>query len=450
MKYRLFPNLRIKEMSDMVGIYQPLKQEIVYCSYPEWHKLKRSMDNPKDYNFFGDHFKDLYEKKFIVDKRYLYEDEIKNIANNVINSESKISVSYVILTEDCNLACEYCFILGNLIKNNKKTVMSLSTAEKVVDFLSANLQGDKDNPPIVIFYGGEPLLNFEVLEFIINKFNKIECRYFENDDLKFSIVTNGTLVTRNIAKYLSENNVSVSVSIDGNEKNHDEIRRFYNNHGSFNSAINGFLLLQEAGANPSISFTLGNHNLKNISKTMKYFAKILKPSSVGINFQINTPTNEKFVTIKNQSLAVIEAFKTLREEGIYEDRIMRRLNAFIEGSIRLYDCAAYGSQIVCAPDGDLGICHAYLDSKEYFFGNLIKNPNLSIPSTAIENWIRRTPFNMPQCFNCSAISLCGGGCAYEAQNTYGNFWNVDQRYCVHCIDLIDWMIEDLKPLNIGD
>ena len=141
---------------------------------------------------------------------------------------------------------------------------------------------------------------------------------------------------------------------------------------------------------------------------------------------------------------MIEAFKELREVGIFEDRIMRKVQAFEDGKLFLYDCCASGgNQYVIDPAGNIGICHGYLNNGKYFSDN-VSNPTFDFRNNDVYHfWRNRTPLRMEQCQNCECIGICGGGCPYAADFMHGSIYEVDDRFCIHAKKVLNWMIKDL-------
>ena len=133
--------------------------------------------------------------------RILVDDDEDDLILNVRNSAPKpcICIAYFILTEQCNLACKYCF-LGNASSCRHKITdyhMSRETAEKALLFFAEQTSkqpGNFDSSKDIIFYGGEPLLNFNVLKFIVDKSRELQKSKIITENLTFSIVTNGMLL----------------------------------------------------------------------------------------------------------------------------------------------------------------------------------------------------------------------------------------------------------------
>src|ERR1035437_5788356 len=127
-------------------------------------------------------------------------------------------------------------------------------------------------------------------------------------------------------------------------------------------------------------------------------------------------TQEKTVDpayTKKATHNLLAYFEKAREIGLYEDRIMRKVKAISKGVLHPHDCQATGEQLVCSPNGKLGVCHEGLGCRNFFFGTVSKDFNFATHEL-IREWKKRSPLMMPQCHNCPALGICGGGCAYSA------------------------------------
>ncbi len=137
------------------------------------------------------------------------------------------------VTQQCNLRCAYCSYSGiyksNRVHSNKR--MTFETAKRAIDFFLAH---STDTGDVTIgFYGGEPLLEFELIKDCIQYARS----KVEGKKLRFNMTTNGTLLKGNILDYIVENDISVSISLDGSKEEHDANRRFVNGKGSFDTII---------------------------------------------------------------------------------------------------------------------------------------------------------------------------------------------------------------------
>lgn len=357
---------------------------------------------------------------------------------------------YLMLTDQCNLRCSYCFINNNMPLDYVCRNMKWDVAKKAIDVYFASLA---KNPIVfdksvktIFFYGGEPLLNFSMIKKCteyINSVYKNEIKKMGNK-FRLSLITNGTLIDSNIAKFLAEHkNISVGISLDGNKKTNDQKRKYQDGSGSFDNIARGIDFLKRAGCkNISLSCTVDNHNIDELSTLLDLNDKY---GFIAVNMNIVLDTKKEIVSdkyMKKVSKKLLDYFVFARNRGFYEDRIMRKLKAFISNKIHAFDCQATGNQIVCSPDGQIGLCHEGVGAKNFFFSSVDDSLNFHNHSM-VKEWNERSPLNMPQCFSCSALGLCGGGCAYGAWLRSGSIWSVDNRFCTHSLETLEWLIWDL-------
>lgn len=182
----------------------------------------------------------------IINAGFLSNNRVKEIChkdNNTIEyilSRKLFSVALQV-TQQCNLRCKYCVYSGNYNnRNHSDKKMSSEIAKKSIDFL---LEHSIDSKLIAIgFYGGEPLLEYELIK---------ECIYYaeekaEGKDIIFTLTTNATLLNDNIIKFFIQHNVNLVISLDGPAKIHDTNRRFaHNGLGTFSSVMKNINQIKE-------------------------------------------------------------------------------------------------------------------------------------------------------------------------------------------------------------
>jgi len=199
-------------------------------------------------------------------------------------------------------------------------------------------------------------------------------------------------------------------------------------------SLNNFFLLY----NPfnQVVTILNKTEFKNLKKgftldnTLDFVNKLNGVTSWSFNILLNKSIkfNKNFVK------QLFDASKILLEKGITEDRFFsRRIARFAKHEFYVKECAGMGNQIVVTPKGDFGICHCFDWNHNLFFPYNLQNFDLNKDLTKLEPWISwnlRTPFNIPQCQNCIAITLCGGGCiAKSNKGKYLNIYNLDKSHC---------------------
>lgn len=235
------------------------------------------------------------------------------------------------VTERCNLRCSYCIYSGKYIgaRRHSNRDMSYETARTAVDkfFLNAS---DKVN---ISFYGGEPLLNFELIKNIV-EYTKVS--YKKN--INWGMTTNGTLLSTEICKFLYENNFNFAVSLDGPKEIHDRYRKFNDGKGSFDLLFANLRYLQsldEDYYNKNVSFSVVsappfNFKLVNdffssellVSKNNKYFS-YMDDSIDGFEY---TPTIEDYETLNKENLKLFEEYANGNIKGCLKGSLIEHIN----------------------------------------------------------------------------------------------------------------------------
>lgn len=190
--------------------------------------LQKTFDEYKHNDYFSEHQPSVIEHPM--------SDYLENIL------EDKIETITLQVTQNCNLRCQYCPYTGNYYTNRTHSdkKMSLAMAKKGVDFLAEHSRYAKEVS--ISFYGGEPLLEVDLIAEIINYAKSL----IGNKEIVFAITTNGTIMTERIMQLLSENKVRLLFSLDGPESVHNINRKYISGKGSFKDVIKNIELLKKA------------------------------------------------------------------------------------------------------------------------------------------------------------------------------------------------------------
>lgn len=387
---------------------------------------------------------ELEKAKVIVPTKE-YDDAILNAVRNCVKKPYP-AILYIMLTEKCNFACDYCFIERHM-DQSKTNVMTKDIALKALDFYVHQINKVPElfeEEKNILFYGGEPLSNYEVLKFTAQKIQEYKKIGKLPKKTNVSMVTNGAFITEEIAKELKELNVSFSISLDGATPQANICRKYHSGKPAYDDIIKGLENAKVAGCECGLSVTLSQEALKEGNLLFDLIDKY-QIKSMGFNIlltdSVYSVPEQYFIDV---SQFIVDAFKIFRDKGIYEDRIMRKVNAFVEHKLHFQDCAAEGgNQLVVAPDGEVGLCHGYLSTRETFVTNVNDFDFDMTTDPVFLDWNKRTPFNMPQCENCMALGTCGGGCALNAKANGKSIWDLDERFCVHAKATIEFLIWDL-------
>jgi uncharacterized protein len=225
--------------------------------------------------------------------------------------------------------------------------------------------------------------------------------------------------------------------------------------GTFEAVLKAYRQMQDAGLKPGISCTLSAATIAHMDEIVDFIIRDLKPSGMGFNLPLPQTSGNNTAAGFDHEFAVhqlIRAFERLREAGIYEDRMMRRVRPFLAKQLHCKDCMGVGGQLVVTPTGRVGPCQAFLgvDDEKYFPLDIrrlaAKGDQVSAADIYSDplfgEWCQRFPLNMNECAECDAISVCGGGCPYASVVTDGSIWKVDERVCHQAKNILQWMIWD--------
>ncbi|WHH59486.1 FibroRumin system radical SAM peptide maturase [Petroclostridium sp. X23] len=454
----------IFEKDNVYAYYHSLRMKPVYVN-EQYHKYIQEIVLADNSEQAIDNLPEAYKQqmtlllKALQNNKIIIEDENYDI--KVLNMlreklpKPSIQVAYFIMSELCNLACSYCFIENSMDENAiRQKIMTKETVKQGLDFFTKQILLDMDSfedEKAIIIYGGEPLTNFEVVQYLLDMIDEYKADKRLPERTTVSMITNGTLLSKEIAQILKERNVSVSISLDGATAVENSCRKYRNGDEAYRDIIKGVENATEAEIDCSLSVTLTEETIKDLSQ-IETMVDEYNIKSLGFNiimtdetFSVSEEYNEE------ASEFILNAFEVFRKKGIYEDRIMRKAKAFVDAKIYLYDCAAVGgNQIIIAPNGQVGICHGYLYNRDYFpttIDNLEFDP---VKDDVYLEWSRRTPVNMDECVDCSALGICGGGCPLSAKKNGKNqsIWDLDERFCVHAKKTLEWLIWDLYAKSV--
>lgn len=356
-------------------------------------------------------------------------------------------LAYFILSEKCNFRCKYCFIKNQESSDFKSKDMTIEVALRGLDFFCDLIKKDSrqfELEKTIVFYGGEPLMNWKVLEVLLTRIEEYIQEGKLPTEMTLNMVTNGSLINNEIAQKLKNHNVQVSISIDGDAFATNASRVYADGRPVYQDIKRGFSICRNNGMDIGASCTLSEASIEDFDKTMSVLLDECKVTNLGFNLMITG--GEELDQDYNERAAkfIIDAFKVFREKGVYEDRIMRKVGSFIESKVWPFDCGATGgNQIVIAPDGCVGICHGFLAEKKYFPTNVWDDKFDIENDFTYKEWSMRSPLNMEKCQNCFALGICGGGCPFQSEIEKGSIWELDERFCVHAKMTLEWLLWDL-------
>lgn len=429
---------------NMIALYHSLR---INSLFVKKSLAKKLIEGTANFDELDSEFKEaLFGSGFVVDSK----DDDDKLIDSIRNSlpEPCGMIMYLLLTSECNFSCAYCS-LATPLEDNHLNFMSKETVEGALDLYVRSLERgkSKDLRKAIIFYGGEPLLNESVFRFAVEGIEKLKKEGTLPNDVSVGIVTNGSMLTRELAIFMSEKGVNLSISLDGDRAATD-LHRNENGYPVFENVIEKINILKELGIKFGISCTINSETIREGERNLSFLIDELGVRQIGFNIIMRTPgllSDSSYLDYDNEVTDfIINSFKVLRKKGIFEERIMRKVRSFVDQKIHPYDCSACGGhELAIAPDGDIGICHAYTPSRKYFVGNVNDYSLIPEETEVYREWHKRSPLFMHDCQDCVALGICGGGCPCNADLETGSIWSLDERFCIHAKKILNWMIADL-------
>lgn len=288
----------------------------------------------------------------------------------------------------------------------------------------------------ILFYGGEPLLNFKLIKQVVEYLEKL------NESVKFEIVTNGSLITIDIANFFRKRNFLIGVSLDGPKCVNDQNRVFLaNNEGTYDVVIPKLKILNKIKCNYGLSITISNQLLTKGDDIINWLKK-LQPKGISYNLLHITDAKQEWRNYsKLANNFIIDSYKKLKGSSIVEGSINRKINSYYNGEFKFSNCAAIGlNQVTIKPDGTVCICQGCTKISEYSLENIIDFCFDDMINTKNQIWISKAPIMNPKCLTCSAIFICGGGCFLEAKQLFKNKRELDLPFCLHSKAMLEWLL----------
>jgi len=339
------------------------------------------------------------------------------------------------VTNQCNLACGYCYEYSDdkISKTSgKPKYMDHKVAEDSVDLLFAEAG---DHPSVhVTFFGGETLLNFPLLRSTVT-YAQQRAREAQKK-IEFSLTTNATLLTEEVADFLAEHRIGVTVSIDGDRELNDRMRVFHDGRGSYNVIVPKIRMLLERhktnsiGARVTLSAGVGQ-----VRRIYEHLTQEVGFRAVG--FSPATANPDRLYSIGPQKMSsVLGGFEDLALE--YRDYALAgRTHGFTNandtlkelhtGLSKAYPCGAGLGLLGVGTAGDISLCHRFVDSDVGKMGHV---QNGGVDHAARQDFLQTHHLgHRVDCHSCWARPVCAGGCYHEAFIHYGDTSAATLHYC---------------------
>ena len=329
----------------------------------------------------------------------------------------------------CNLNCSYCFASQGKYHGDR-AIMSYEVGKRALDFLVEN-SGNRRNLE-VDFFGGEPLMNFDVVKKLVAYARSIEKEKGKN--FRFTLTTNGVLVDDDVIEFANRECSNVVLSLDGRKEIHDRYRVDYAGNGSWDKIVPKFQKFVEArgGKNYYMRGTFTHAN-----------PDFLEDIKVMLDLGFNELSMEPVVCAEGDPSAltdddlpiVMEQYEKLAELMIERDKAGKPFTFYhymidLSGGPCIYKrisgCGSGTEYMAVTPWGDLYPCHQFVGEEKFKLGDIWQGVTNKETQCEFGNC---NVYARPDCRDCWAKLYCSGGCAANAYHSTGSVNGVYEYGC---------------------
>ena len=329
----------------------------------------------------------------------------------------------------CNLTCSYCFASQGKYHGDR-AVMSFETGKRALDFLIEN-SGTRRNLE-VDFFGGEPLMNFDVVKQLTAYARSIEKEH--NKNFRFTLTTNGMLIDDDVIDFCNREMSNVVLSLDGRKEIHDRYRVDYAGNGSWERIVPKFQKLVKARGDKGYymrgTFTHANPDfLADIEKMLELgFTELSMEPVVCAPGDPEGLTESDLEIVKDQYEKLAELMLERDKEGkpftFYHYMIDLKGGPCIYK--RISGCGSGTEYMAVTPWGDLYPCHQFVGEEDFKLGDIWNGVN---NDKIQQEFAECNVYAREECRDCWAKLYCSGGCAANAYHSTGSIKGVYKNGC---------------------
>ncbi|MEE1197726.1 MAG: thioether cross-link-forming SCIFF peptide maturase [Acutalibacteraceae bacterium] len=368
-------------------------------------------------------------KSLEKDGKLFTKDEFENLAIDYKNNSKVIKALCLHVAHTCNLNCSYCFASQGKYQG-ERALMSFETGKQAFDFLIAN-SGSRKNLE-VDFFGGEPLMDWEVVKQLVKYAREVEKKH--NKNFRFTLTTNGILIDDEVIDFANKEMSNVVLSLDGRKEINDHFRKDYNGKGSYDTIVPKFKrLVEKRGGKDYYMRGTFTHNNVDFTNDIFHMADL---GFTELSMEpVVCPPDDPYALTEQDLPELFKQYEILAKEMI---RRKKAGNGFTfyhymldlkNGPCiykRITGCGSGTEYMAVTPWGDLYPCHQFVGDEKYLLGNIWDG----VTNTAVQDEFRScNAYARKECKDCWAKLYCSGGCAANSYHATGSINGVYEYGC---------------------
>ncbi|WP_352398413.1 thioether cross-link-forming SCIFF peptide maturase [[Clostridium] aminophilum] len=375
-----------------------------------------------------DTFDDIEE--LVKNDKLFTKDVFRPAANYLKDRGTVVKALCLLVAHTCNLNCSYCFASQGKF-HGQQGLMDFETGKAAIDFLVKN-SGMRRNLE-VDFFGGEPLVNFDVCKKIVEYARSIEKEH--NKNFRFTLTTNGVNVTDEVIEWANKECYNVVLSLDGRKEVNDRFRVDAMGNGSYDRIVPNFQKFAKARGDQNYYMrgTFSHFNT-DFTKDIFHMADDLGFTELSMEPVVTDPSSPSALT--EEDLPVLyEQYEILAKDMLRREKDGKPITFYhymidLEHGPCVYKrvsgCGSGTEYLAVTAWGDLYPCHQFVNDPEYKMGNVYDG----ITETRLVNEFKScNVYSRPECMNCWARMYCAGGCSANALHSTGDIHGVYEYGC---------------------
>ena len=373
-------------------------------------------------------------------------DTYADMAFDFKNRNTVLKAMCLHVAHTCNLNCEYCFASQGKY-HGERALMSFEVGKRALDFLIEN-SGTRHNLE-VDFFGGEPLMNWDVVKQLVAYAREQE--KIHNKNFRFTLTTNGMLIDDDVIEFSNKEMSNVVLSLDGRKEVHDRLRKDYMGKGSYDIILPKFKEFVKRRGNKSYymrgTFTHANTDFTNDifhMADMGFTELSMEPVVCALSDASALTEADLPVLFEQYEILAKEMIKRKREGRpftFYHYMLDLKHGPCIYK--RISGCGSGTEYVAVTPTGDIYPCHQFVGDAKYLLGNIYDG----ISNTEVQNEFKLcNAYARKECEDCWAKLYCSGGCAANSYHATGKITGIYEYGC----ELFKKRIECAIMLQIAD